>query len=124
MAMQLDHYNIAAPMDMIEACRDFYVDILGFEEGYRPAFARRGYWLYADGAPAIHLIESEQHQRGQGGFLDHIAFRSTGLAAMVARLEANAVPYRRSSITELGMTQLFFDDPAGTGLEFNFRGES
>ena len=122
--MQLDHFNIAAPLDRIEACRIFYVNVLGFEVGYRPAFERRGYWLYAAGVPAIHLIESERHEPGQGGFLDHIAFRSTGLAAVEASLEANAVPYRRSTIPELGMTQLFFTDPAGTGLELNFRGES
>jgi extradiol dioxygenase family protein len=31
--MQLDHFNIAAPLELIEACRDFYVEVLGFEDG-------------------------------------------------------------------------------------------
>ncbi len=121
--MKLDHFNIAAPMELLDACRDFYVEVLGFEEGFRPAFTRRGYWLYAADTPAIHLIESERHRAGQGGYLDHIAFRATGLDHIVARLDAHAVPYRRSTIAELDMTQLFFSDPAGTGLELNFRGE-
>jgi catechol 2,3-dioxygenase-like lactoylglutathione lyase family enzyme len=121
--MRLDHFNIAAPPDLIEACRDFYVDVLGFEEGFRPDFARRGYWLYADGVPSIHLVESERHRAVRDGYLDHIAFRVSDLAAMKARLEAHAVPYRRSTIAEFGMVQLFFSDPAGTGLEINFRGE-
>jgi glyoxylase I family protein len=124
MTMELDHFNIAAPGELLETCRAFYVDVLGFEVGFRPAFARRGYWLYAAGVPAIHLVESEQHRAGQGGYLDHIAFRAREPDAVVARLEAHAVPYRRSEIAELGMTQLFFSDPAGTGLELNFRGES
>ncbi|MEE4218548.1 MAG: VOC family protein [Xanthomonadales bacterium] len=121
--MQLDHFNIAAPMDLLKAVRDFYVDVLGFEEGFRPAFSRRGYWLYADDAPAIHLIESERHRPGQQGFLDHIAFRTRGLDKIVRRLESHAIAFRRSTIPELGMTQLFFSDPVGTGLELNFRDE-
>jgi len=121
--MRLDHFNIAAPLELIEACRDFYVNVLGFEEGFRPEFMRRGYWLYAEEVPAIHLVESGSHQPGNG-YVDHIAFRCKGLAAVVARLEANSVPYRRSTIAELGMTQLFFADPAGTGLELNFLSES
>jgi catechol 2,3-dioxygenase-like lactoylglutathione lyase family enzyme len=119
--MKLDHFNIAAPADLLETVRDFYVDVLGFEDGFRPGFSRKGYWLYADGVPAIHLIESDRHRRGANGFLDHIAFRASGPAVFVERLERHSVAYRRSRIEELGMTQLFFEDPAGTGLELNFR---
>jgi len=123
--MKLDHFNIAAPMDLLQQVRDFYVDVLGFEQGFRPDFSRRGFWLYADGKACIHLIESEQHfANEQPGFLDHIAFRSSGLAVMRERLDRNHVQYRASFITEFEMTQLFFHDPAGTGLEINFPGES
>ena len=123
--MQLDHFNIAAPMDLLDEVRDFYVAVLGFETGPRPDFGRRGYWLYSGGRPSVHLIESDRHTAArEKGYLDHVAFRSSGLADVRKRLEANGVEYRASYIDELEMTQLFFTDPAGTGLEVNFPGES
>lgn len=123
--MQLDHFNIAAPMDLLERVRDFYVDVLGFEEGERPDFSRRGFWLYSEGRPSIHLIESDQHHPARGRvYLDHIAFRSSGLADVRNRLEDHGVDYRISHIPEFEMTQLFFRDPLGTGLEVNFPGET
>lgn len=123
--MQLDHFNIAAPMALLDTVRDFYVEVLGFEEGFRPGFQRRGYWLYAGGKPSIHLIESDRHEDSEGkGYLDHIAFRASGLADFLQRLERNGIRFRRSFITELTMTQLFFEDPAGTGLEVNFAGKA
>lgn len=123
--MQLDHFNIAAPMDLLEKVRNFYCDVLGFEEGIRPDFQRRGFWLYTGDKPLIHLIESDRHfALEKPAYLDHIAFRSSGLAVVQERLEQSGTPYRRSFISELEMTQLFFKDPAGTGLEINFPGES
>ena len=123
--MKLDHFNISAPMDLLRQVRDFYVEVLGFEQGFRPAFTRRGFWLYADGKPCIHLIESEKHfAHDRPGYLDHIAFRSSDLALFRERLDRHNVPYRKSYIAEFEMTQLFFHDPAGTGLEINFPGES
>lgn len=123
--MQLDHFNIAAPMDLLETVRDFYRDVLGFEEGFRPDFQRRGFWLYAGARPVVHLIESDRHHAAAGLIhLDHIAFRASGLARVKKALEQNGVAYRSSFIEEFSMTQLFFTDPAGTGLEINFPGES
>jgi len=125
MTMQLDHFNIAAPMALLETVRDFYRDVLGFEEGFRPNFQRRGFWLYAGDRPLIHLIESEQHVAPEGPiYLDHIAFRASDLAGMKDGLDRHGVSYRSSFIKEFNMTQLFFKDPAGTGLEVNFPGES
>ena len=123
--MKLDHFNIAAPMDLLQQVRDFYVEVLGFEQGFRPEFSRRGFWLYIEGKPCIHLIESGKHPANdKPGYLDHIAFRSAGLAGVRERLDRNGVEYRSSYISEFEMTQLFFHDPAGTGLEINFPGES
>jgi catechol 2,3-dioxygenase-like lactoylglutathione lyase family enzyme len=123
--MQLDHFNIAAPIGLLEQARDFYVNVLGFREGERPGFSRRGFWLYSEGRPFVHLIESDQHSAAQGRvYLDHIAFRSSGLAEVRDRLEAHGVEFRDSHIPEFDMTQLFFKDPAGTGLEINFPGET
>jgi catechol-2,3-dioxygenase len=122
--MKIDHINISAPMRLLEQVRDFYCEIFGLEDGFRPAFSRPGFWLYADDKPLIHLIESNSHFASERpGYLDHVAFRLTGLVELVARLEAAKVSYRLSQRPELNMTQLFFKDPAGTGLEANFTGE-
>jgi len=123
--MQLDHFNIAAPRDLLEEVRDFYCDVLGFKEGFRPDFQKHGFWLYAGDKPFIHLIESDRHfAHEKPVYLDHIAFSSSGLTALQLRLDQNGIAYRKRFIGEFEMTQLFFKDPAGTGLEINFPGES
>lgn len=123
--MQLDHFNIAGPMALLEEVRDFYVNVLGFEEGFRPAFSRPGFWLYAEERPLLHLIESDSHCAAERqGYLDHVAFRTSGLSAMLERLERHGVACRRSFISEFEMTQLFISDPAGNRLELSFPGET
>ena len=122
--MRLDHFNISVPRELLDQVRDFYRDVLGFEQGERPDFSRRGYWLYSEGCPYVHLIESDDHVRyEQPGYLDHVAFRSSGLGSMTDRLENAGMTYRKSYIPEFNMTQLFFHDPSGTRLEINFPGE-
>ena len=43
----LDHVNILT--NDIDACRRFYIDILGFEEGFRPDFGFPGLWILPRG---------------------------------------------------------------------------
>lgn len=45
--MHIDHINIRAPAGLLDEVREFYCAIFGLEEGFRPAFASQGYWLYA-----------------------------------------------------------------------------
>ena len=49
--MNIDHINISAPMDLLEQVRDFYCRVFGMEDGVRPSFNRRGFWLYAETNP-------------------------------------------------------------------------
>jgi len=119
--LKIDHINIAAPSALLEKVRDFYCTVLEMEEGFRPVFSSPGYWLYADDKPLIHLSECEGRRGAEhSGFLDHIAFRSNGLCALMRRLANNGIEYRVNSVPELNMTQLFFVDPANNGLEVNF----
>ncbi|MGD8580053.1 MAG: diguanylate cyclase [Lysobacterales bacterium] len=122
--MQLDHINITAPGHLLDELRDFYRDVLGLTEGYRPTFSRPGYWLYADDRPVVHLIESGTGKIQDGlAALDHVAFRSRGLEAMKSRLEAFGVGYQEFVVSDIRLTQLFVTDPAGTRVEINFPGE-
>ena len=122
--MQIDHINIKAPPALLAKVRQFYHDVFGLEEGPRPQFSSRGHWLYSSAGPIVHLSESDgDTMAGARGHLDHVAFRTSGLVRFVARLKAQNVSFKQNYVPELELTQLFFSDPAGTGLEVGFRGE-
>jgi len=122
--VRIDHINIAAPYELLEKVRDFYCSVLDLKDGFRPDFLGRGFWLYSDDKALVHLSERNDRQAAhQPGHLDHIAFRSSGLGAMKDRLASRGIDYRCGYIPEVNMTQLFFTDPAGTGLEVSFPNE-
>lgn len=123
--MRIDHINIAAPADLLEAVRNFYCAALELEEGPRPDFGIPGYWLYGDGKPIVHLLESDHHQRGDAPYhLDHVAFVMTGLEQYQQRLERLGVQYSVNHIAAFNTSQVFCHDPCGIGVEANFSGET
>lgn len=122
--MKIDHINIAAPADLLEEVREFYCHILELEVGPRPDFGIPGYWLYGDGDPLIHLLESPNHgPAGQPYYLDHVAFGVEGMAAYIARLKERDIPHSVNHIEAFGIAQVFCHDPCGIGVEANFSGE-
>jgi len=123
--MQLDHININAPPDLLVEVRDFYCDVLDLAEGFRPMFSRKGFWLYSEGKPIVHLMESLDHHRNEKqGYFDHFALRATGLTKLIAKLDAAGIGYKMSYLAETDLSQVFCKDPSGTGVEINFPGES
>ena len=123
--MHIDHINISTPPDLLSKVRDFYCDVLGLSEGFRPRFSKQGYWLYSEGKPIIHLVESlDHHPHQKQGYIDHFALQGTGLAALIKKLEASGIHHRISYLPEIDLSQVFCKDPAGNGVELNFRGES
>ena len=118
----------------LEQSRDFYRDLLGLEVGPRPELPVPGYWLYAGDQPVIHLIEvgagyghdahgvalEREQVTGYRNGLDHIAFRVTGLAQMRTRLQTAGLSFGENSIEEMGLHQLFVEDPNGVTAELNF----
>ena len=59
--MHIEHINISTPMSLLTQVRDFYIDILGLTEGFRPQSTIRGFWLYSGKQALIHLAESDGH---------------------------------------------------------------
>ena len=116
----LNHINITAPGPLLERLRQFYVAVLGLDEGWRPEFPVAGHWLYAGGKPIVHLMAGESPDGPARGHLDHVAFTCDGLEAMEERLHRAQVPYKRRDLSAFGMVQLNLEDPAGTVLELNF----
>jgi catechol 2,3-dioxygenase-like lactoylglutathione lyase family enzyme len=119
----LNHFNIAAPAQLLAEVRDFYVDVVGLEEGYRPDFGIPGHWLYADGRAVLHLMEVEASgpaPTGVPGFLDHVAFTCRDLEGTERHLQRLGVDYRKHDFSDFGLMQLFVRDPTGLGVEMNF----
>lgn len=121
----INHINLCAPMPELLEIKDFYEKIFDLVDGDRPAVSRRGFWLYAGDQAVIHLTESDKHQYSDTqGYLDHIAFRVTGLEKMVTSLNDLGVEYTHRYFSDDQVTQLFFKDPAGIRIEANFLHES
>ena len=121
----LDHFNIMAPKGQLAAVKKFYIEILGFEEGYRPKFNSPGQWLYAGDQAILHLSEDGDRITPKGeDFLDHIAMRCVGVNEFVRKLNDRSITYRSAIIPDIDLTQIFFKDPAGITIELNFKGEA
>lgn len=120
--MHIEHINITGPWELLEAVKTFYVEALGLHEGFRPPVSSRGYWLYSDDVPVVHLNEQEGRSAPPpANYFDHVAFACSDLEAVIARLEHCNVEHRVHHYPEVNFTQIFLRDPAGTGIELNFR---
>ena len=129
---RLEHYLVLS--DDIDRTRDFYRDVLGMTEGFRPELDFRGYWLYLGDTPCIHIGDWATYavwtkkvgipissRAPATGPVDHIAFNATGFAEMRARILERGLPFSENSLDEIGMRQIFTRDPNGVPIEINFR---
>ncbi|TKC87966.1 diguanylate cyclase [Trinickia terrae] len=117
------HYNLRAARDVLDALKDFYIDVVGLELGHRPPFQHYGFWLYAGEQAVLHLSEAgpgEHRPANVANTFDHVAFSCTGVAEHEARLRAFDIPYTTGEVPATGQHQIFFADPAGNGVELNF----
>ncbi|MFS1525416.1 VOC family protein [Microbulbifer sp. 2304DJ12-6] len=118
--IQLDHFNITAPMEILIRVRDFYQTVLGLTEGNRPHFARRGFWLYGNGRPIVHLIEGDTgEQQPATTYLDHIAFHTDDLRPIKERLDSLGIACEQVLVPGGAIEQLIFYDPVGIKVEVN-----
>lgn len=117
---RIDHINIAASAQTVQRCVEFYVDILGLVQGYRPPFTSRGVWLYADDAPIIHLLETDSDAVPAVGPLNHVAFACEDLVSVEQRLVNQGITFTIDRVPASHQVQIFVNDPAGVPLELNF----
>jgi catechol 2,3-dioxygenase-like lactoylglutathione lyase family enzyme len=118
--MNLDHINIKAPAEIMEEEKRFFCEILGLQEGYRPDFSSKGYWLYSGDQPIVHLSQGEQVLPAEPqSYLDHVALRTTQLSDLLQRLQDAGIEYSSNHVSQLGMTQIFLQSPSATGIEVN-----
>ena len=127
----MEHYLVLS--DDMELTRDFYIDVLGLQDGFRPELGFPGYWLYLDKIPVLHIAEwlsytahSEKlgipvTTRAQGtGAFDHIAFNGTEPEDMVKCLEKHNIAHERNDVPHASLVQFFLNDPNGVKIELNF----
>jgi catechol 2,3-dioxygenase-like lactoylglutathione lyase family enzyme len=138
MALTLNHFSIRTT-DM-EATRMFYETVLGMTVGPRPPFPFPGIWLYSGDTGSwanamVHVIgidknDPEGLKRYLGdrdvsslhgsGAVDHIALFAKGLETMLAHLKKLGVVCRERTVPQIGLHQLFLDDPSGVVIELNY----
>ena len=115
----MNHFTVLS--DDLEATRRFYCDLFGFKVGWRPPFQFPGWWLYADDdTPILHVIHREDLPQDRGGVLDHMAFSAKDLPGTVATLKREGIDYELRRLPGGGIWQLFFHDPCGAKVEFDF----
>ena len=113
--IRLDHINIHA--EDLEAARDFLLAVLpDLTQGFRPPFDFKGYWLYLDGKPVIHM-QTRAAGMGGRGWIDHLAFAPFDFEAECKRLDALGLPYVIGGIPGTGIRQLFVTGPEGLKIE-------
>lgn len=133
MFARLDHFLVMT--HDVDATRDFYRDVLGFAEGFRPELGFAGHWLYLGEVAVIHIAEWASytaHSQRLGipvtspapgtGALDHVAFNAAAAQhpELVQRLQARGIAHHRHDTPDIGLRQIFLDDPNGLKLELNF----
>ena len=129
---RLEHYLVLS--DDIDTTRDFYRDVLGMTEGFRPELDFPGFWLYLGDTPCIHIAEWQSYaawtkkvgipistRASSTGPVDHIAFNGTGFAEVRAKLVARGLTFSENRIEDIGLRQMFLRDPNGVPIEINFR---
>ena len=138
MAIQtLAHYSVRTTR--LETSRRFYVDVLGFREGFRPPFDFPGHWLYKGDDESqygvVHLIgidpdsprglieylgDKQEDSLHGSAAIDHLAFLATDLPDMHRRLREAGLPFRERTVPSIGLHQLFVEDPSGVTIELNY----
>ena len=129
----IEHFLLAA--DDIDATRDWYARVLGMKSGPHPDFGFPVHWMYAGEVDVVHIGPSAKkagenqkkylgrtsQDTGAGtGAIDHIAFRATGLRAMLQVLQEQKIPFSKRRANGQALFQLFFYDPNGVKIELNY----
>jgi catechol 2,3-dioxygenase-like lactoylglutathione lyase family enzyme len=114
----MNHFTVLT--DDLQKSRDFYTNVLGLEEGYRPPLGFPGAWLYSNGHAVLHIIAGRPLPETRGGVLDHMAFSARDLPAVLEKLKTRGIEYNLRKQNESGTWQLFCFDPCGARVELDF----
>ena len=114
----MNHFTVLT--DDVARTVDFYRDLMGLAEGYRPDLGFPGAWLYAGERAVLHIVGGKPREALRPGVIDHMAFTATGLPATLEKLTARGVHYACRQQAGTGLWQVFFFDPNGARVELDF----
>ena len=117
----LQHVNIMT--DKLDETVAFYEDILGFENGDRPAFDFPGAWLYCGPEAVVHLIGVDEQEASGSGCIDHVAFAAEGFDRYAAFLDKKGYEHETRVVPGGRLRQIFVRDPNEVLIELNFRAD-
>ncbi len=125
MILSINHIQLVAEKDLVLKLRDFYCDVVGLTEGFRPAFERFGFWLYIVDKDVLHLITPKEGdgRSPQKSSFDHVAFKTTNYQGVLKKLKALKISFEERPIPGMTAHQIFLRDPAGNRVELNFDGD-
>jgi catechol 2,3-dioxygenase-like lactoylglutathione lyase family enzyme len=99
---------------------DYYVGLIGLEEGPRPDLGFPGAWLYAGGRAILHVYFDRPVPAQRAGVIDHMAFSATDLKGTIARLDRLGVQHVLRQQAGTRIWQVFCHDPMGAKVELDF----
>ncbi len=114
----MNHFTILT--DDVDGTLDFYDELLGLTAGPRPNFDFPGAWLYAGGAPILHVIGGRPKSELKPGVIDHMAFTGRDLPGTLAKLKARGIEHTCRRQVGSGTWQVFLHDPNGAKVEIDF----
>ena len=125
MILSINHIQLVAEKDLVIELKDFYCDVVGLTEGFRPAFERFGFWLYIEDKDVLHLITPKEGdgRSPQKSSFDHIAFKTTDYQGVLQKLKTLNILFEEKPIPGMTAHQIFLRDPAGNRVELNFDGD-
>lgn len=107
--------QLAAPVDSEDRAREFYQNILGFNEVEKPALLRKngGVWFQA-GSVQIHIGIEDPFRPAKKA---HPAIQVSDIAAFKTHLKKRDVYYSVDNKLP-GANRFYVDDPFGNRIEF------
>lgn len=122
MILSINHIQLVAEKDLVIQLRDFYCNVVGLTEGFRPAFERFGFWLYIGNQDVLHLITPKKgdSRSMQKSSYDHVAFKSSHYEDVLKKLQGLNIPFDEKAIPGMSAHQIFLRDPVGNRVELNF----
>jgi len=119
---ELNHVSITVT-DVAKA-REFYTNVLGFQEIARPAFDFPGIWYSLNNGLSLHLILNDRLVRPavERSMIEaryaHFALWTEDADATAAKIEKLGLPCRDVVSGPTGLRQVFVKDPDGNMVEF------
>jgi len=125
MILSINHIQLVAEKDLVLKLRDFYCNVVGLTDGFRPVFERFGFWLYIGDKDVLHLVTPKEGdgRSPQKSSFDHIAFKTAHYQEVLKKLKSLDISFEEKPIPGMTSHQIFLHDPVGNRVELNFDGD-